>query len=172
MARCVLDALACGAPLVERCVLYPGSVTNWFVGPAVPWTFPAAVPAPPPAEGFDPVREGWQPFDGAREATGAVWWVSCMLERGGVYPLGEPPRTNNAGAFCFARVSAAADAERLMQVGGPPPLTVWLNGERVWQAKVPHGYHPDADRFPVRLRKGENRLVVFSAGYFHISLKP
>lgn len=45
-----------------------------------------------------------------------------------------------------------------------------LNGELVCDGKEVRGCHPDADRMPVTLRRGKNRIMVFSDWLFHISL--
>ena len=38
MARCVLDALDCHAPLIEKTVMYSKAVTDWYVGPSIAWS--------------------------------------------------------------------------------------------------------------------------------------
>ena len=38
MARCVLDALGCHAPLIEKISLFPNSITDWYVSPAIAWS--------------------------------------------------------------------------------------------------------------------------------------
>ncbi len=168
--RCVLGALGCTAPMVEKCVPYPGAVTNWLIGPPIPWTAKDPVPAPDLTPGFDAGKVGWKPFNLAAEMKGTPWWNVCMLERGGILPFGEPARVANSGAFALALVKAPAAGPARLLVGGVPNLVVWVNGKEVWHSKVAHGYHPNADWIPIRLTKGENRMVVFATGLFHVSI--
>ncbi|OPZ83248.1 MAG: hypothetical protein BWY76_02365 [bacterium ADurb.Bin429] len=85
-------------------------------------------------------------------------------------PLGRPEAGNDVGAFARTVLVEENEHEVVLHVGGSPPLAVWLNEELVWDGRTPHGYHPDADRFSVTLRAGENRLTVFSTWLFHVSI--
>lgn len=190
MARAVLDALGCTAPLVEKTSLYPGAVTDWLIGPAVPWTNAAPVHLPNMPEDYDPIAagkgayppvpehfDGWRPYDREREIAETSWWQKCWLERGGVMPLGQhvskdKPGTpsRDKGAFATAVVVSPEERQTTLHVGGSPPYAVWLNGQMVWNGHVLHGYHPSQDRVPVTLRKGENRIVVFTNWLFYVSV--
>ena len=170
MGRVVLDALGCQAEMVEQVSLHPGAVTNWFVGPPVPWKPGQPIPNPAAVVAADPLKAGWTRFEPGTVRAKAIWYDLCMLDRGGIMPLGSPPSTNNAGVFAAATVTAPAEHAVLLEVGGSPPLAVWVNGESVWTQLTAHGYHPNADRVRVRLRKGENQIVTFSTWLFHVSL--
>jgi len=76
----------------------------------------------------------------------------------------------NAGAFALAILRAEEETQTTMRVGGSPPHAVWLNGRMVWNGNYLHGYHPDADRFSVVLRKGENHVLAFSNWVFYLSM--
>lgn len=198
MARCVLDALGCKAPLIEKTSLYPGSLMEWFISPPIAWKpAPSAMqwltkppdfdpvacrpgeypPLPEIHEGFDPLAAGWRKFDREAEIRKTSWWQRCWLERGGVMPMGQEVvkgrpgcASGEAGAFALAIVRMDGETKTTMHVGGSFPYAVWLNGKLVWNGSFLHGYHPDADRFPVTLRKGENHVVAFTNWLVHVSL--
>ena len=58
MARAGLDVLGCHAPLVEKTSLYYGAITDWLIGPAVPWTNTAPVHLSNMPEDYDPIAAG------------------------------------------------------------------------------------------------------------------
>lgn len=173
MGQCVLDSLGCAAPMIEKSEPDPGSVTHWMISPNVPWKTGEPIPEPDLKESFDAARAGWKSFNRDAELKQVSWWAVGWLECGGVLPFGEPRRVKDAvGVFAFSQVVSGADTQATMAVGGSPPLAVWLNGALVWSSTKAHGYHPNADRLPIRLKKGDNRLIVFSTWLFHLSIVP
>ncbi len=172
MGRCVLDALDCRAPMIEKVSLYPGTLTGWLIGPVTPWKDSSQSPALPENAGTD-----WRKFDREAEVAKTSWWQRSWLERGGVMPMGQEvvagkPGTagKDVGAFALAIVQSDKDTEAVLHLGGSPGYTVWWNDELIWQCKSLRGYHPDAERITVKLRKGENRILVFTNWLFYISL--
>ena len=172
MGRVVLDALGCPAPLVEKVALDPRAVTDWLISPAIPQKDGNELPTLPENAG-----KGWRKFDRPTEIAQTSWWQRSWLERGGVMPLGQEAVAGKpgsagkgVGAFALATVHSDRDAETFLQLGGSPGYVVWWNGELVWQCKTLHGYHPDADRVVVKLRKGENQILVFSNWLFYVGL--
>ena len=197
MARSVLAALGCQAPLIEKTSLYYNAITNWYIGPAIAWSNAAPVVLknmpedydpiasgkgayPPPPEiptGFDPQQAGWRKFDRDAEIAATSWWQKSWLERGGVMPLGQAvlkerpgAPSRDAGAYSLAIVHSDTETQTTMHVGGSPPYAVWLNGKMVWNGNFLHGYNPSSDRITVALRKGENHILVFTNWLFYISL--
>jgi acyl-CoA thioesterase-1 len=170
MARSTLDALGCTAPLREEVKYYPGAILDWLVSPPVPWQAKQPVPAPDLSPEFDPVKAGWTKYDYAAEIKASGWWAHCMLQRGGVMPFGDPVREKDAGAFALATITAKKAGPVTLHVGGSPPLTVWLNGEKVWDNPKAHGWHPDANRLTVTLKQGKNRLILFTNYLAHVSV--
>ena len=198
MAQVVLDALGCKAPMIEKTSIYPGSVTEWFISAPIPWKAaqpkkqwtimpedfdPVAAskgeypPLPEIPLEFDPIAAGWRKFDREAEIKKTSWWQVSWLARGGVMPLGQeisktkpgvPSR--DAGAFGLAIIKKDMETKTTMHVGGSFPYCVWLNGQLVWNGSFLHGYHPDADRITVTLRKGENHILVFTNWLFYVSL--
>ncbi|NDC63647.1 MAG: hypothetical protein EBZ59_06595 [Planctomycetia bacterium] len=197
MGRCVLDALGCRAPMIERTPVYYRALTDWFVSPPVEWKpgkpvvlanmpedyDPVAAgmgdfPEPPTIPvGFDPLANGWRRFDREAEIAKTSWWQRSWLERGGVMPMGqdvspEKPgvQAKGQGAWSLAIVRADEEKTVTMHVGGSLPYAVWLNGRPVWKGSFLHGYHPSADRITVRLRKGENHVLTFTNWLFYVSI--
>jgi len=190
MARAVLDTLGCKAPLIEKTSIYHNAVTDWLIGPAIPWTNSAPVHLKNMPEDYDPIAagkgaypplpentDGWRKFDREAEIAKTSWWQKCWLERGGVMPLGQElvkdkPGTpsRDTGAFAVAIVNSDVDKQTTLHVGGSPPYAVWLNGQMVWNGHVLHGYHPSQDRITVTLKKGKNQIFVFTNWLFYISL--
>jgi hypothetical protein len=106
-------------------------------------------------------------------------WQRSWLERGGVMPMGqnmvkERPgaSSKDSGSFSLATVRSDAEARVLLRLGGSTGHVVWVSGERVWEGKEYQGYHPDADRVWVTLRKGDNQVLVFSNWLFYVSVGP
>ena len=190
MARAVLDVLGCHAPLVEKTSLYHNAVTDWTISPPVSWKAGVPVVLANMPEDYDPIAagkgaypplpenfDGWRKFDREAEITKTSWWQKSWLERGGVMPMGQdvfPDKpgaaSRDAGAFALAVVQSDKEMQTTMHVGGSLPYAVWLNGQLVWNGSFLHGYHPSADRITVTLRKGENRILVFTNWLFYISL--
>ncbi len=152
MARGVLAALGCDMPLVEQTTPEPGTLTDWRVSPPVAWQAGEPYPACP---------DTWAPYDGS-PAVRASWWQVCWLDRGGVMPLGMATAGQGVGAYAETIIRGDVERSVLLRVGGSPPLAAWLNDAMVWDNRASHGYHPDADRLPVTLRTGENRLRLFT----------
>ena len=179
MARGVLDAFGCAAPLLEKVTLAPQALADWYLGPLVPWKIGTPYPALPDLpEKFDPLAAGWRKFDREAEAAATSWWQESWVQRGGIMPLGQAVATNSpgaasrsAGAFALATVRAEKESKTILHLGGSPGFAVWVNGTMVWQCPTLRGYHPDADRVTVTLRQGENRILVFSNWLFYVSLE-
>ena len=179
MARCVLDALGCSAPLVEKVTLLPQALTDWYLGPAVPWkTGTPPPPVPDLPEKFDPLQAGWRKFNRDLEAAQTSWWQESWVQRGGIMPMGQAIAPGSpgapgdkAGAFAVTIVKSEKESQAILHLGGSPGSAVWVNGALVWRCAALRGYHPDADRVTVTLHKGENRILVFSNWLFYVTLE-
>jgi lysophospholipase L1-like esterase len=168
MGSAVLLALGINKPLIEKAAPYPGTVLDWYIGPAIPRDG-NNIPEPELSVDFDPVKAGWRKYDAADEQKKAEWWQAPSFERGGIFVFGNPKRENNAGAFAFASVKSSRDRTTIMRVGGFKPYTVWLNGEKVLFGTTTLGIHPDIDRVMVKLKKGDNRIIVYNRELFYLS---
>ncbi|MBK8178612.1 MAG: c-type cytochrome [Planctomycetes bacterium] len=67
---------------------------------------------------------------------------------------------SNQAAFAVALVDSPAAREIEMRLGSDDQARAWLNGERVHDFDGARGFSAEADRFPVRLAAGSNRVVV------------
>ena len=190
MARAVLAVLGCHAPLIEKTSLYYHTLTDWLISPPVPWKAGPPMVLKNMPEDYDPIAagkgaypplpenfDGWQKYDRAAEIAKTSWWQKSWLERGGIMPMGQEVSkerpgcaSREAGAFALAVVPSDTERKTTLHVGGSLPYAVWLNGQLVWNGNFLHGYHPSADRITVTLRKGENRILVFTNWLFYISL--
>ena len=170
MGRCTLDGLGCNAPMIEEVIPYPGSVTDWFISPPVPWAPDQVVPAADPTAVSDPVKAGWRRFDRIALRKSVVWHDAIMLDQGGVMPLGSPATPRGSGTWAATTLHSPTGCEARLLVGGSSPLLIWLNGEQVWDGRTAHGFHPNADRVTIRLKKGANQIAAFSTWLFHVSI--
>ncbi|HEX2951005.1 MAG TPA: GDSL-type esterase/lipase family protein [Armatimonadota bacterium] len=169
MASTVMKALGSDLPVEEIIAHISGTVCEWFISPPqqLPFDFSTATAQLSPL--FDPNREHWKRFDANKIKPNLNWWLQTVVDRGAIFPLGNPEQVDNAGAFAAAKVLSRNELTTLMRVGGSS-RAIWLNGELVWDQAESHGVHADAARFPVTLHKGINRIVVFSESFFYLSL--
>ncbi len=170
MARAFLDGVGLKeVPLVEKVVPWPGALVAWEVSAPVELTAANK-------ETFFALENvtGWKPFDAEAVLATLAWHDQPFIRRGAVMPLAV------AGAGGGKRVTFArttVDAKRKqraeLQIGGSPPLVVYCNGEVVWHQTAAHGYHPNADRVSVTLKKGENVFVVCTGlmAYLNVSVE-
>ncbi|MGE3820183.1 MAG: PVC-type heme-binding CxxCH protein [Isosphaeraceae bacterium] len=67
---------------------------------------------------------------------------------------------SDVAAFGYAEVTSPADRKAEFVVGSDDTLTVWVNGEKVFDFQDNRGFTPDANRFDVALNQGVNRVLV------------
>jgi CubicO group peptidase (beta-lactamase class C family) len=63
-------------------------------------------------------------------------------------------------AYAAATIESPEEQEKLVGLGSDDGVRIWLNGELVHQNPVPRAVAIDDDVFPVKLRKGSNRLLI------------
>jgi hypothetical protein len=76
--------------------------------------------------------------------------------------------TPNKGTTAYAWTSIVSDRERavVLYTGSDESIAVWLNGEPVLRKKIYRAALKDQDKIPVKLKKGENTVLVkLSHGY-------
>jgi hypothetical protein len=68
----------------------------------------------------------------------------------------------NNGATTFGRAILSSEGERpaKLYLGSGDGLTVWLNGQRVFDKQAHRSAEPDEDAVDVNLRAGENSVLV------------
>jgi lysophospholipase L1-like esterase len=168
MGTAVLQALGCDKPLLEKSTPYPGTVLDWYIGPAIARDGDK-YPEPDLTPEFNPEKAGWRKYDAKEEQKKAEWWQAPSFDRGGIFIFGNPKREKNAGAFAYTIVKSTRNRTTTMRIGGFKPNIIWLNGEKVLYGKTTLGIHPDLDRMSVNLKKGDNRVVVYSCEMFYLS---
>ena len=161
MARAVLDALGLDGVAIDTEIRpWPGLLTEWETSAPVP-----------PGGDYNPAdAKGWQPYDAAAQMARQPWWNSPFPARGGWMPFDD--RNTEQCAYGRTYYVAATAGKHELQVGGSPsPQIVWLNGVKVWQSERPHGYHPNADRVVVDMKKGTNEIVGVSNFMLFVGVK-
>ena len=132
-----------------------------IVQPILTWQllgpFPSDASAPFPLD---------QPIDPAVMFPGAdekpVAWKSTkagdprgQIDLGRIYSQQE-----GLSAFGYAEIDSPADRVAAVAVGSDDTLTVWVNGEQVYQFSKNRGFSHEQDRFDVKLKAGKNRIVI------------
>jgi tRNA A-37 threonylcarbamoyl transferase component Bud32 len=160
----VLDAAAKGrltatSLLRTRAALFPARfVEQWKVlGPFPPEAVRTVLD--PAAFGKAPDLAGEYPAEGGR----TVRWIDArtavsthiMLDH--TVPLHDLFGTAPGGAYAYAAVEADADGEVELQFRADDDITIWVNGERVAEARQANKTYL---RAAARLRKGTNHLLL------------
>jgi len=91
-----------------------------------------------------------------------------MVERGAVALA--VPQPEQTVSFARATVTSEVDRQALLEIGGWPPIAIWVNDDLVWNQTAPHGYHPNTDRVAVTLKKGENRILLSGAVMAYVGI--
>ena len=152
MARAIVDSFGLKDAKLDLTVRpWPGLLTQWETSSPVPL-----------ARQYSPTEaRDWKPYDAKSLTARQPWWNAPFPARGGWMPFldRDPKQAAYGRTYCDAKSAGKYE----LQVGGSPsPQIVWLNGEQVWKSSRPHGYHPNADRVVVHMKKGRNEIVVVS----------
>jgi lysophospholipase L1-like esterase len=169
MARAFLDGVGLKeVKLVEKVTPWPGALTDWEV------SAPVVLTAENKAS-FHKLENAkdWQPFAAGDVLESLEWYDQPFIQRGGIMPLAGTVGAAGQSRVGFARTTIESPEERTaeLQIGGAPPLNVYSNGELVWQQTAAHGYHPNADRVQVPLKKGKNEFVICTGYMAYLGLK-
>ena len=161
MARAIMDAF--GLPDVQldlEVKAWRGLLTQWE----------SSAPVPRDRE-YDPAEsKDWKPYEAKSLMAMQPWWNSPFPARGGWMPF--PDHDAKQVKYGRTYYDAKSAGKYELQVGGSPsPQIVWLNGKRVWKSGRPHGYHPNADRLVVTMKKGRNKIVVVSNFMIFVGIK-
>ena len=165
MGRAVLDGLGyVGVPMETTIRPKSGLLEAWET----------SSPVPKNKSGEYDLTEAvsWRPYlrDPLLEKLG--WADAPFVARGAWMPFDGLPSKDQV-AFGRSYFEAPAAGVWRMEVGGSPkPLIVWVNGQKVWSSSRLHGYHPNVDRFPVKLVAGKNEIIVVSRYMTFVGLYP
>ena len=130
-----------------------GPIQNWnLLGP-----FPMETAPPFPLDRpIDPDAS----YPSAGGGTAAWTTIETQDPRGAV-DLGEIySRDDDLAAFGLVEIESPSDREAMMAVGSDDTLTVWVNGEQVYDYPKRRSFSAEQDRFEIRLKAGTNRIVV------------
>jgi putative membrane-bound dehydrogenase-like protein len=97
--------------------------------------------------GFRDEPIGWKPVRGDRR-DGRVDLLKFF------------PPDDDLAAFAYAELESPTERKAEFAVGSDDTLTVWLNGEKVYDFQDRRSYAPGESRFDAPLAKGTNRLLV------------
>lgn len=70
------------------------------------------------------------------------------------------PADDDLAAFGYAEVDSPAERKAEFHVGSDDTLTVWLNGEKVYDFQDRRSFSPDTAQFDAPLARGKNRILV------------
>ena len=107
-----------------------------------------------------------QPVDITATFTGVegkplTWKLAKQVDDKGQINLGEVLGTNDEYfAYGYAEIQSPRRRRAQMVVGSDDTLTVWLNGEKVYDFAQRRGFDAEQDRVDVRLREGKNTLLI------------
>jgi putative membrane-bound dehydrogenase-like protein len=91
----------------------------------------------------------------------AAWREAKAINRRGRMDLGRIyGQEAKRSVFGVAELESPSDRGATFAVGSDDTLTVWLNGEQVYDFAENRGFSHEASRFDVQLRKGANRIVI------------
>ncbi|MBY0397674.1 MAG: c-type cytochrome, partial [Thermoleophilia bacterium] len=91
-----------------------------------------------------------------------IGWKTVQAGRRGMVDLGRALGSNgdDIAAFAFAEVYSPAERKAEFVAGSDDTLTVWVNGEKVFDFQDRRGFDPEANRFDVPLNSGTNRVLI------------
>ena len=130
-----------------------GPIPNWnLLGP-----FPIETAPPFPLDQPIDPNAAFSAADGATPA----WRTTISTDPRGAIDLGAIySRDDGLAAFGMVAVESPAEREATMAVGSDDTLTVWVNGEQVFDFPKNRGFTAEQDRFKVRLKEGTNQIAV------------
>ena len=109
------------------------------------------------ARGFSHVFPPEQEID-LRKRYGTVGWqAKPSLSDGIVHYM---KAGSNGSTYLYRKIRAPSDEAVTGYFGSDDGLVVWLNAEKVISRDVPRGPGPNQDKAELRLRKGENHLLL------------
>lgn len=135
-----------------------GFVRHWqFVGP---FSFVSAegfqthigAPAVDLAAEYPPAQEGtpplkWQPFEAGD--------LAAMVPLSGLIGM-----IDHASAYAYANIRVEADTDAVLCLGSDDGVRAWVNGALVHENNVDRGAAVDSDKVPVKLKAGDNALLL------------
>jgi len=115
----------------------------------------------------------WQAYDRQAAIAEQPWYDAPFAARGAWMPFAlKKPKTPSV-AFARTTYNAPRAGTYELRTGGSLPLIVWINGEKIWEDPPRRaGVHPNVNRTPVRLREGDNEIVVLNNYIAFVGIRP
>jgi hypothetical protein len=96
-----------------------------------------------------------------RKGQQTTWRSLAAVDAQGTIDLGQCfGRDDKLAALGYCEVSSPFDRTASMLIGSDDRLTVWLNGQTVYDFRSERAHNPGTDRVDVKLSKGINRILV------------
>ncbi len=90
-----------------------------------------------------------------------VWKTTKAVDRDGQVDLARIYGSDDdLAAFGYAEIKSPIERKATFSVGSDDTLTVWINGEKVYDFQDRRGFNPDAGHFDALLVKGVNHLLI------------
>ena len=127
-------------------------ISSWQVlGPLpfkaeAPFTLSAPIDLKAKYPGFQDEPLGWKKVSAANR--GAVNLAKALHGDG------------DQAAFAYAEFESPAERKGEFAVGSDDTLTVWLNGEKVYDFQDQRNFSPEESRFEAPLIKGQNKVLI------------
>lgn len=67
---------------------------------------------------------------------------------------------DSAIAYAYTEINVREDTDAVLLVGVDDSERIWVNGQKVFELWVPRGLTPDQDRVPVKLKAGNNTILM------------
>ena len=88
-------------------------------------------------------------------------WISAKGDaQGRVDLLKHYKNENDLAVFGYAEIDSPTERKAAFSVGSDDTLTVWINGEKVYDFQDSRGYSPDTANFDAGLVSGKNRVLI------------
>lgn len=132
-----------------------GFITRWnLAGPFPNEENPESQPAHFPEKGFNPSQTE-QFGDGV-----AKWTIVDVKNSWGIVPLAEIYGKKKRSVYAYREIEMSEDTDALFKLGTNDGAVCWVNGKNVHTNYVDRSLTVDEDVFPVRLKKGRNKLLL------------
>jgi HEAT repeat protein len=132
-----------------------GFINEWqLVGP-FPWS----------ADGFQTTNIGEPDVDlsASYKVKGKeLSWRACTIANPltGVNLIDHLDQASGACGYGFATITLAEDVDAVIRCGSDDGIKIWVNGQSVLERDVDRGMAIDQDLAPVKLKQGENKILV------------
>jgi putative heme-binding domain-containing protein len=114
--------------------------------------------APPfPTDGPADLKAAYKDVDGKD----AAWKPVQSFDEKGRIDLGRLfGHDDDRAAFGYAEIDSPSDRTATMAVGSDDTLTVWVDGEQIYDFADRRGFTAEESKFEVKLKRGKNAILI------------